>query len=175
MYQRFSGARGFTPEDLRATVADLVPPDARDEMRGWLAKVLDSTDELSYAEALDWFGLQFKPLREKPRVWLGVRTRLDGQRTIVSEVRRGSPAADAGLDINDELVAVNDVEVGGKLADRLATLAPGSTITFTVQRRGTTQRINVTLGADPAQLWSLTPAPDAKGNQTTHLKPWLQD
>jgi S1-C subfamily serine protease len=38
----------------------------------------------------------------------------------VTEVRRGSAAADAGLDINDELVSVNGVDVAGRLADRLA-------------------------------------------------------
>jgi predicted metalloprotease with PDZ domain len=175
MYERFSGSKGYTPEDVRATAVEVAGSAAADELRPWLAKALDSTDELDYREALEWFGLQFKPLPEKPRAWLGVRTRVDGPRTIVTEVRRASPAADAGLDINDELVAVNDVEVADKLNDRLAAFAPASKVTFTIQRRGMNQRIDVTLGTDPAQMWSLMLKPDATSNETAHVKAWLQD
>jgi predicted metalloprotease with PDZ domain len=175
MYARFSGAKGFTPEDLRAAAAELAGPRAGAELRQWFALVLDSTQEMDYQEALDWFGLQFKPAPQKPRVWLGVRTRLDGQRTIVSEVRRGSPASDAGLDINDELVAVDDVDVGGRLAERLATFTPGRKVALTIVRRGAAQRIDVTLGADPAEQWLVAAGSDPTQDQNSHLKRWLQD
>jgi predicted metalloprotease with PDZ domain len=176
MYELFSGAKCFTSEDLRKTAADVVSSAAgAAELRQWLAKVLDSTDELDYNEALDWFGLRFKPLPEKPRVWLGARTRVEGQRTIVTEVRRRSPAAQGGLDINDEIVAVNDVEVAGKLDDRLATFAPGSKVTLTLARRASTLRADLTLEADPAQLWWLALRPDATGDQTAHLRSWFQN
>ena len=175
MYERFSGAKGFTPEDLRATGVDVVGSAAGAELRQWLAKALDSTDELDYKRRSTGSACSSGRCPEKPRVWLGTRTRIDGQRTIVTEVRRGSPAADAGLDISDELAAVNDVDVGGKLADRLATFAPGSTVTFTIQRRGAAQRVDVTLGTDPAQLWQLASRPEASVEQTEHLKAWLQD
>jgi predicted metalloprotease with PDZ domain len=175
MYERFSGVKGFTPEDLRKTAVDIVSAAAGPDLRQWLAKALDSTDELDYQEALDWFGLQFKPLPEKPRVWFGARTKVDGQRTIVTEVRRGSPAAAGSLDIDDELVAVNDAEVAGKLDDRLATFAPGSNVTFTILRGGATLRVNLTLEADPAQRWSLALRPDPSRDQASHLRDWLSD
>jgi predicted metalloprotease with PDZ domain len=94
---------------------------------------------------------------------------------MVTAVRRGSPAADAGLDIDDELVSVNDVEVAGKLSDRLAPLTPGTTLTFGIVRRGAAEQVPVTLGADPAQLWSLAPAPSPTPDQRAHLAAWLQD
>ena len=171
MFERFSGARGFSSDDLRtaaASVAGSTPAGA--DMRQWLAKALDSTEELDYQEALDWFGLQFKPLPDNPRAWLGVGIGLSGTRTFITSVRRGSPAADAGLDIDDELVSVNDVDVAGKLTERLAPFAPGTTVTFAIVRRGDPQRVAVTLGVDPAQRWSIAPKPDPSRDQLAHLK-----
>jgi len=173
MFERFSGARGYTPEDLRAAAAEVAGPAGGAGMRQWLAAAVDTTQELDYREALDWFGLQFRPLPEKPRPSLGVRTRVDGQRTIVTEVRRGSAAADAGLDINDELVSVNGVDVAGRLADRLAVFTPGDKITFAIVRRGATEHVDVTLGTDPTQLWSLAPVPDPTRDQLAHRAAWL--
>src|SRR3954470_14779416 len=45
MYQRFSGAKGFSPEDLRAAVVDVAGSGGA-ELRTWLALALDSTEEL---------------------------------------------------------------------------------------------------------------------------------
>jgi len=139
----------------------------------WLGTAINSTQELDYRDALDWLGLRFAPPPPAPRAWLGVRTRVEGMRTIVAEVRRGSPAADAGLDINDELVSLNDVEIAGKLADRLAPCAPGSRVTFGIVRRGARESVVVTLASDPAQNWSLAVVSTPTKDQSGHLRAWL--
>jgi predicted metalloprotease with PDZ domain len=175
MYARFSGTRGFTSQDFRAAVAEVAGPSGAAGMRQWLVGALESTQELDYSVALAWFGLQFKQTPEQRRVWLGVRTRLDGQRTIVTEVRRGSPAANAGLDINDELVSVDDVPVAGGLSERLAPYAPGARVAFGILRRGASERVVVTLGADPAQQWSLASVPTPSRDQIAHSTAWLHD
>ncbi len=54
-YKRYSGARGFTPDDFRETAAEVAGVDLKE----WFRKALASTEELDYAEALDWFGLRF--------------------------------------------------------------------------------------------------------------------
>jgi predicted metalloprotease with PDZ domain len=174
MYKRFSGQKGFTSEDLRAAAAEVAGPAGGAAVRQWLGQALDTTQELDYREALDWFGFQFTPLPAQPRTWLGVRTRTLGQRTIVAEVLRGSPAAEAGLDINDELVSVNDEAVAGRLAERLAPFTPGAKITFGILRRGASERVDVTLGSDPAQAWSLAPVSNPTRDQLAHLTAWLQ-
>ena len=173
MYQRFSGERGYAASDLRTAAADVVGTSVADDLRHWLARALDSTDELDYAEALSWFGLQFDPLPAKPRVSLGVGIRLDGPRTVVTSVRRGSPAGEAGIDIGDEILAVNGDAVAGKLAERLAPLAPGTKAVLTVNRRGDKQDIAVTMAAEPSQLWHLSVRPDATPAQRSNLEMWM--
>ena len=54
-YARHAGARGFTPEEFEA-VAEAV---AGADLRAWFHRAVGSTEELDYAEALDWFGLCF--------------------------------------------------------------------------------------------------------------------
>ena len=69
-YARYSGARGFMPNEFRAT-AEAV---AGKPLSGWFAHALDSTGELDYAEALDWLGLTFGDDADPSGDgWLGVR------------------------------------------------------------------------------------------------------
>jgi predicted metalloprotease with PDZ domain len=56
-YKRYAGERGFTPEQFRLTAEDVAGTDLKD----WFRKAISSTEELDYAEALDWFGLRFAP------------------------------------------------------------------------------------------------------------------
>ena len=50
------------------------PAHAR-EMRAWMARALETTAELDYADAMAWFGLHMTPPPAAPRAYLGVTTR----------------------------------------------------------------------------------------------------
>ena len=54
-FTRYSGARGFTAAEFQKTAEEV----AGTNLAAFFAKALASTDELDYAEALDWFGLRF--------------------------------------------------------------------------------------------------------------------
>ena len=56
LYQRYSGARGFTEDQFRATAQEIAGTD----LSAWFTKTLQTTEELDYTEALDWFGLRFR-------------------------------------------------------------------------------------------------------------------
>jgi predicted metalloprotease with PDZ domain len=175
MYRRYSGAKGFTSADLRATAIELAGPSAKDDFTRWFENVLETSEELDYREALDWFGLAFRPPSNARTAYLGVATTIDNGRTVVSRVTRGTPAYDAGFDADDEIVAVNDVRVlAGQLAARIAQFKPGDKISVVIARRDLIRRIDVTLGSDPGQSWSLMVRPDANAEQTAHLAAWLQ-
>ena len=64
-YRRYSGARGFTPEEFRKTATEIAGTDLGD----WFRKTLASTEELDYNEALDWFGLRFAPTEDPAKSW----------------------------------------------------------------------------------------------------------
>jgi predicted metalloprotease with PDZ domain len=54
-YQRYSGERGFFPQEFVATAEEVAGVDLGE----WLHLALATTEELDYSEALDWYGLQF--------------------------------------------------------------------------------------------------------------------
>jgi predicted metalloprotease with PDZ domain len=56
-YQRYGGARGFTPDEFRATAEEVAGADLEE----WFHRALATTEELNYVEALDWYGLLFAP------------------------------------------------------------------------------------------------------------------
>jgi predicted metalloprotease with PDZ domain len=54
-YARHSQERGFTGREFQAAAEEV----AGTSLAEWFAKAVASTEELDYAEALDWFGLRF--------------------------------------------------------------------------------------------------------------------
>jgi predicted metalloprotease with PDZ domain len=89
-------------------------------------------------------------------------------------VRRGTPAHQAGVNVDDEILAIDDFRVRADGLDRrLEQYAPGRTVTLLVARRDELMRIPVTLGREPVDTWRLEPRPDATPEQQAHRKAWM--
>lgn len=170
-YQRYSGAKGYTLEQFYRTMSEVAGLD----LEAWFHSTVDTTDELDYTEALGYFGLRFRPVDTRTtRPYLGLVTRTDNGRLLVSQVRRGTPAHDAGLNVDDEILAIDDVRVRADgLNARLDLYRRGDTITVLVARRDRLTRVPVTLGADPGRPWRLEIAPTATDEQMQRLERWL--
>jgi predicted metalloprotease with PDZ domain len=170
-YERYSGAKGFTVEQFYRTMSEVAGTD----LRAWFATAAESTEELDYREALDWFGLRFRPVdRNNQRAWIGATTRADGGRLVVAQVRRDTPAHTAGLNVDDEIVAIDDVRVRADgLSSRLEQYRPGDKVTLVVARRDRLTRLEVVLGREPGRAWRLEPLPEATDEQKHRLAQWL--
>lgn len=170
-YQRFSAEKGFTPQDFRGVTREVAGVDFGE----WFVKALETTDELDYAEALDWFGLRFKPAERPGNATLGVNTRVDEGRLLVSQVRRGTPAIEGGINVDDEIIAIDDVRVrADQIAARLEQYRPGDTVTVLVSRRDRLLKLPVQLGEDPGKVWRLEVRPDATAEQNARRAAWQQ-
>ncbi len=170
-YEQYSGPRGFTPEDFRA-VAEQV---AGTSLAGFWDPAIEGTAELEYREALDALGLRFRPGGDRPgRAWLGVTTRNDAGRLLVSQVRRDTPVFTAGLNVDDEIIAIDDFRVrADRLENRLEQYTPGARVTILVARREQLLRVPVTLGSEPARDWRLEVNPSADEPAAAQLARWL--
>ncbi len=170
-YSRYSGERGFTPEEFRRTASEVAGVD----LGPWFRTVLETTDELDYQEALDWFGLRFRPAPsgEGPgRAWLGLSTRADGGRLLVTQVRRETPAYEAGFNVDDEIVAIEEFRVpAGEWVQFLDYFRPGDRVSVLVARRGRLERLTVTFGREPQTSWRLEVRPDASADQRAPTLP----
>ena len=175
-YQKFSGPKGYTPEEFRA-VAEQV---AGTSLKAFWDRAVESTSELDYTETLDTFGVRFKPPLLPPadrpaKPWLGISTRIDNGRLLVAQVQRDSPADVAGLNVDDEILAIDDFRVrADRLDNRLEQYQRGDKVAFLVARREQLVRIPVTFGAEPAKGWRLELNPAATDTQRRQLDAWLR-
>jgi predicted metalloprotease with PDZ domain len=159
-YPRYSGARGFTAEEFRA-LAERV---AGIDLGAFWRSAIEGTDELDYSEALEVFELQFRPVDRasngRPKAWIGATTKLDSGRLLVAQVKRNTPAFAGGLNVDDEIVAIDQVRVrADRLDERLDQYAPGDRISMLVARRDRLLSLDVTLDAEPQRTWRLEPRP----------------
>ena len=136
---------------------------------------VEGTEELDYADALDTFGLRFRAAVTSGRPWLGVATRNDAGRLVVSQVRRDGPSLKAGINVDDEILAVDEFRVrADRLDDRLQQYRVGDKVTMLIARREQLMRFEVTLDREPARSWRLEVAPASSAQQAQQLNRWLK-
>lgn len=172
-FARYSGDKGFTPEQFRQTASEVAGVD----LGAWFKRSLETTEELDYRPALDWFGLEFRQpyARLDPPAWLGAKTKIDAGRLVVENVPRGTPAIDAGLNPGDEIVAIDDFRIlPDQFEKRLESYRPGQKVTLLVARREELKRLSVTLGEEPPDRWTLGQRPGATAEQRARLSAWLR-
>jgi predicted metalloprotease with PDZ domain len=163
-FERFSGERGFTPEQFKATAQEVAGVPLADFFRA----TVETPGELDYTGALDWFGLRLKTTEASNKPWMGAETRVDNGRLIVSRVVRGGPAFDAGLSVDDEILAMDDYRVrADQLAARLDAYKAGDHVTLLIARRDKLTRLDLKFGAEPARF-QLEFKPEKH-----HLDAWL--
>lgn len=173
-FQRFSGDRGFTPEQFKAAAAEV----AKVPLEAFFRDTVETPGELDYREALDWFGLRFRPAEPAKddaakTAWMGAETRVDNGRLLVSRVPVGTPAFDAGLSVDDEILAIGDYRVRpDQLSTRLGNYRPGDKVSVLVARRDKLTQLSLTFG-DPPGKWQLELKPDATSAEKHHLDDWL--
>lgn len=86
-YRRYAGARGFTPDEFRATAEAVAGTD----LKAWFRRAVSSTQGLDYTQALDWFGLRFVGSDDPARAWtLEVRPEVTDEQRAHLRARLGS-------------------------------------------------------------------------------------
>jgi predicted metalloprotease with PDZ domain len=185
-YERFAGDQGYTPEEFQALAAEVAGGPV-DEL---FARAVNGTEELDYQQALELHGLRFgkddkskdgaakedrtgknEDKDEEPAGYLGAELGSSGE---IKQVRRDSPAFAAGLNVDDELIALDDYRIkGANLDERLERYRPGDRVSVLVTRLGQMRRIEVTLGKKPEEAWKLEPDPRAGQTVKSRRALWL--
>ncbi|MFN7941826.1 MAG: M61 family peptidase [Thermoanaerobaculia bacterium] len=176
-YARWSGERGFAAAEFEALASELAGTD----LAPFFARAIRSTAELDYAPALAELGLRFRPEspaaadpERAPKGWLGTGIEARCGRLLVGELRRGSPAWEAGLEIDDEILAIEGYRVFPDAWEkRLEAFPPGSRATLLVARRERLIELEATFGGEPEKRWRLEPDPAADESAHRRRAVWL--
>ncbi|MBI5282577.1 MAG: M61 family metallopeptidase [Candidatus Solibacter usitatus] len=175
-YARYGGARGYTPEQFRAVCNEV----ARADFGAWFKNALETTEELDYKEVLEWYGLRFRPEPARgggaPRILTGISANTASGRIVVSGLRRGTAGYDAGLNVDDEILAVSGYRVRAEQwPSRLENYKPGETVDLLISRRDKLMTLKMPVVGDKPQAWGLEVRPDATEEQKGRLKGWLRE
>ncbi len=185
MFQRYAG-KGYLPEDFRAVVAEV----AQAELSDWFRVHIDTAAPMQYEPALTWYGLALTPPDDKKdedkedenddkkkaddgKAWTGFSVSSDNGRASVSRVIAGSPAADAGLNVGDEVIALDGYRVtADDLDSRLRQYKPGTVVPVLISRRQQILTLPLTLGTAPKAL-KLRLLKKPTEQQDANLRSWL--
>jgi predicted metalloprotease with PDZ domain len=166
--EKTSAQEGYTLESFRRIAEETTGLD----LRRFFQQCFEETAELDYTELLDWYGLEFRDYDRPALPLLGVKLRSGSP--VIESIERGTPAYEAGLDVEDELIAVRSERLKPDEFDAaLAKFRPGELVTFTVSRRGQLLTLPVTLGRSPQVGWELEPAERSTNAQKQNLALWL--
>lgn len=141
--------------------------DVLEEMVGFAASkfILDyvmKPQPLPLEQTLGYAGIIFdtsndekkeKTFETNPKVSMGITTRSDGDRVFVNQVRRDSNGWEAGLDFDDEILAINQRRVTKSNYEKILSWSyPGDEVQVLISRSGTVKNIAVRLQAKPNKL-----------------------
>lgn len=173
MWQQFGKAEiGFTPEQLRQVIESVAGMDLGDFFR----RYIDGTDELPFNEYLEPFGLQLIGIEDEDAVpHLGMIVKSENAQEVIKFVEVDSPAAVAGVDAGDELLALDGLRVtADNLSDRLKDYNPGDTIQLSVFHQDELCTLSVILEAPQLSRFQIVPVDNPSKSQKQNYTGWLE-
>ncbi len=92
---------------------------------------------------------------------------------VITRVLEDSPAWNTGLNVNDELIAIDGFRVKSTTPKYFGEKVPGDRIVCTLSRNGILQDIHVTVGFTPTSIESVRQVEEPTDQQKLVFKKWL--
>jgi predicted metalloprotease with PDZ domain len=163
--------RGYQTEDLERVASRRAAFDFDDFFKRHVRDV----EVLPYDEAFGYVGLRLVKTQAKEPFDGGLRLEFDDPREgIIDNVSNNSPAEDAGLQANDEILSL-----AGKAVTKeswmktLARFKPGDSVPVTVKRDRRTIKTNMVLGQPERFEYKIEEKADATAEQKALRVAWL--
>ena len=172
MWERFGKAEiGFTPQQLQQAIAEVADLDLTD----FFHRYLETTEELPFEEYLEPFGLHLKAIAaQEPVPFTGMRLQTENGTQKIKFVEAESPAAAAGIDAGDELLAIDGIRISAQsLGDRLQDYQINDTIQVTVFHQDELKTLPITLAHPKPERYEIVIKDRLSEQQQQNLSGWL--
>jgi predicted metalloprotease with PDZ domain len=167
MFERFPLGKGYTVDDLQKVSEEM----AGSSLQQFFPDYVHGTTPIPWEQFLSIAGLQLEKKDTEPKPWLGIMTYDQDSQTRVYSIVAGSPAYDAGLDVNDEVLALNGFKARtNDLTNRIAEMKEGDRVKLTVFRNNVLREFDVTLRNQEVPNYSITDV-----NNPTELQKAIHD
>lgn len=161
--------RGFTDEEFQDAVASVAGRRFDDFFR----QSVYGTKRLDYEGALGYAGLRLATATGQDAA-LGATVSTGTGKAVVSSVLRDGSAWQGGLNVGDEILAVDGMRPPTDLNAALAVRPVGSSVRLLVLRDGQTRELTMPLLAGTSTRYRIEMAADASSEQLAVRRKWLQ-
>lgn len=180
MYDEYykNKTRGYTDAEFKAMAEKIAGKSLDDIYR----KYINGTESISFNSYLGYAGLYLVNEYEgKENPSLGVATAVKDGKVIITAVQRGSAAWNDGLNVNDELIAINDYRITGAtdtkgvsdLVKNISSKKVGEKIKAIISRDGIIKTVDITIARAVAGKYSIEIDKSATDEQLAIRKIWL--
>ena len=143
-------------------------------MKKFFDSYLFGLDTLDWNKYLDYAGLELIISHDPPKPSLGISTRESGDRLLISGITQGSPAYKSGLDVNDEIIALDGYRVrSSSLGSRISDMKEGDEVKLTVMRDDKLREFNVTLEGIESATYKVEKIKDPDKLQKKIYESWI--
>ncbi len=171
MYKRFPPeSPGYTLDDLENAAVEL----GGSGMTAFFKNYISGTGRLPWEEELDHAGLTLAPVKGSQHAWLGIAVGDDGGIATVQSVVEGSPAYDAGIDVGDQVLAIDDLRVHAEdFAARIADRSPGDSINVSFFHHSELRERRMVLVQNPVPTYTVARVEEPRPLQKRIFESWL--
>ena len=171
MVQRYPRIAGFTNKDFIAVCEEF----AGTSMKKFFDDYLYGTAPLEWERVLEYAGLNVIAKDPSLKNGLGAFTVDAGEKILVTGVYPGSPAAQAGIEIQDEIIALNGYrQRSADLHDRIAAMKTGEEYVVTLFRNDKLREIRLTAGPAGSPRFTVVKSAKPSKLQQSILHSWLR-
>ena len=174
-YELYSGDTGFKNADIYALATEI----GGKPVGNWLKARIETPEYLDSSEAYSFLGLNLKnkddndEMDEYAPAYLGFHFNSAKTDLVVSKVSKGSPAFNAGVNVGDELIAIDENRVTkAKFKDHMKFLRPNSPVKLLMARRGKLTLLDAVTAEKPLDKWKLSVVEDASEDETENYESW---
>jgi predicted metalloprotease with PDZ domain len=157
--------RGFTSKEFK----EALEKEYGESLDDFYSKYVNGTQEVDCAKFLAYAGLELVNRANPNMPSLGVRTR----KNIISTVIRGGAAWNGGLNVNDEIIAVNRERVED-INDYIKTKSVGENLEIVLNRDGIIQTLNIKLAASTDKYYQIDKMKKQTEQQKAVFKKWMK-
>ncbi|KAA9346193.1 M61 family metallopeptidase [Adhaeribacter soli] len=173
MYQKYYKKlnRGFTEKEFKEELEKV----AGIKFDTFFRDYVNGTVTPDYNKYLNYAGLRLTNLNANNQdAALGANTsNRDGKIVVTSVVRDGS-AWKGGLNVNDEIIALNGYRITDDLNKSIAGRQPGDQLNLIVNRDGRLLSLDLTLEKNPNARYRIEKLPEQTPAQQTIYRKWLR-
>lgn len=169
--------RGYTDAEFKA-MAEKIAGHSLNEIYDNYVNGLKTID---YNKYLNYAGYSIKNDAEQlNEAYLGIATALREGKMMISQVARGSGAWNAGLNVNDEIVSIDNYVIkktssgSVEMLKHIAGQRVGDKVKVSVIRDGLEKIIEVPLGRNPSAKYSISSIEVPSASQMNVRKRWLK-